>query len=119
VKGGNVADKAKSLAGQTLRWKFTEGPTAGVTYEHTFNRDGTVDWRDVANAPKGESRREKKADTQYASFEVAPHTHLVSYLADSGYTLSVALNLDTQRCYGIASNDKEWYPIMGKLEPVK
>ena len=28
--------------GQTMRWTFHEGPTAGSTYEHTFGKNGTV-----------------------------------------------------------------------------
>ena len=72
---------------------------------------------------KGKKEKEKKhakpTAPQYASFEVAPATHLVSYLSDSGYTLTVALNLDTQLCYGIASNEKEWYPLEGHLVPAQ
>jgi hypothetical protein len=49
---------------------------------------------------------------------VAPATHLVSYLSDSGYTLTVALNLDTRRCFGVASNEKDWYPISGTVRDV-
>lgn len=107
---------SKSLAGMTLRWRFDEGPTAGTTYEHTFRLDGRVVWRDVS---KKDSKSEKGADAagaKYASFEIAPAAHLVSYLADSGYTLTVALNFETQKCFGIASNQKEWYPLTGTLE---
>jgi hypothetical protein len=43
----------------------------------------------------------------------------VSYLSKSGYTLTVALNLENLRCYGIASNNEAWYPVTGTLEIVK
>jgi hypothetical protein len=106
-----------SLAGRTLRWKIEDGPTAGSEYEHTFERDGSVVFRKVeGGAAKGEGTREKK----YASFEVAPEVQLVSYLAaESGYTLTVALNFETGRLYGFASNDKEWHPVSGTFEAVK
>ena len=121
--------RSQSLAGQTLRWKFADGPTAGTVYEHTFREDGTVVWRDVSPEKEGAGAKGEKGagkgapsealakpeGPEYASFEVAPSTHLVSYLSDSGYTLTVALNLDTQRCYGIASNEDEWYPLEGEL----
>jgi hypothetical protein len=29
------------------------------------------------------------------------------------------MNFDTGRLYGFASNDKEWYPVSGRLEVVK
>ena len=104
--------RGNSLAGQTLRWKFDEGPTAGTVFEHTFRPDGTVVWRDVGEKTKGPG-------PTYASFQVAPETHLVSYRAESGYTLTVALNLGTKKCWGIASNEKEWYPLTGSLATIR
>lgn len=120
-----MAEKAKSVAGRTFRWTFNEGPTAGKTYEHTFNPDGTVVYREASGAAKGKSEGgksapEKKAPpTRYAAFEVAPETHMVSYLAGSGFTLTVAMNLQTKKCYGVASNEKQWFPVTGTLEAVK
>jgi hypothetical protein len=105
-----------SLKGQTLRWKFEEGPTAGSTYEHTFESDGSVAFRKVEGAAQGKPTRVKK----YGSFEVAPEVQLVSYLAEeSGYTLTIAMNFETGKLYGFASNDKEWHPVSGTLETVK
>jgi hypothetical protein len=109
---------ATSLSGRTIRWKFEEGgPTGGGTYEHTFAPDGSVSfWKlDGDAGAKGKPTREKK----YASFEVAPEVQLVSYLGASGYTLTVAMNFDTGRLYGFASNDKEWYPLSGTFEEVE
>jgi hypothetical protein len=104
-----------SLSGRTLRWTFEDGPTAGGTYEHTFDPDGSVSFRKVDEGEEGKPTREKK----YASFEVAPEVQIVSYLAESGYTLTVALNFETGRLYGFASNDKEWYPVSGTVEEVE
>jgi hypothetical protein len=108
---------AQSLEGRTLRWKFDDGPAAGKTFEHTFRPDGTVVWREVTPGATDEGKG-KGRGTKYASFEVAPETHLVSYPSDSGYTLTVAANLDTKECWGVASNEREWYPLKGSLEPV-
>jgi RimJ/RimL family protein N-acetyltransferase len=113
-----MTESTTSLAGRTFKWTFTEGPTAGGTYEHTFEADGSVSFRKVEagdTGGEGKPTREKK----YASFEVAPDVHLVSYLGASGYTLTVAMNLQTGRLYGFASNDKEWHPVSGTLETVK
>ncbi|MES1242374.1 MAG: MoaF N-terminal domain-containing protein [Acidobacteriota bacterium] len=104
-----------SLVGRTFRWTFEDGPTAGGTYEHTFDADGSVSFRKLGGDKEGKPTREKK----YASFEVAPEVQLVSYLAESGYTLTVAMNLETNRIYGFASNDKEWHPVSGRLEVVE
>jgi hypothetical protein len=106
-----------SLAGRTQRWKFHEGPTAGKMYEHTFYPDGTVSWREVEGAGKEKPSAEKRPTTRYAAFEVAPGLHLVSYLAESGYTLTVLVNTSNNQLHGFASSTKEWYPLTGTLEP--
>ena len=109
-----------SLAGETQRWRFTSGPTANQTYEHTFNRDGTVTWKSVdpsAKTQPSKSGAEKKTSpARYVSFEVDPNLHLVSYLSDSGYTLTVLVNRRTRALVGFASNQTEWYPVQGVLE---
>ena len=107
-----MIETATSLSGRTFTWRFTEGPTAGSAYEHTFLPDGSVEFRKLDGATKGKPTHEKK----YASYEVAPDVYLVSYLGASGYTLTVAMNLETGRLYGFASNDKEWHPVSGTVD---
>jgi len=73
-----------------------------------------------AKSASGKSAPERKApSTRYAAFEVAPETHMISYLSDSGFTLTVTMNLETKKCYGVASNEKQWFPVTGTLEAVK
>lgn len=55
--------------------------------------------------------------SKYVSFVVAPRVHLVSYLSSAGYTLTTCMNLETKQLHGFASNDKEWHPLTGTLEP--
>ena len=116
AKESPLPESSRTLAGRTLQWKFVDGPTAEKVYEHTFHRDGTVVFHEVKAGSKPQPSKE---GPKYASFEVAPATHLVSYLSDSGFTLTVAVNLDTRRVYGIASNEKQWFPVTGTLESVK
>jgi hypothetical protein len=77
-----------SLSGKTIRWMFVDGPTAGITFEHTLNPDGSIVWRAVDGAFKGASRREKL----YGPARINDQTWTVSYLAESGHTLTVVLN---------------------------
>lgn len=111
-----------SLAGESQRWSFDSGPTAGSTYEHTFNDDGTVTWKDANPASKGGAKadQEKKStpavSTAYASFDVGDDKHLVSYLSkDSGYTLTVLVDRRSKALHGFASNASEWIPVTGTL----
>ena len=114
-----MAEQTNPLAGRTFRWTFNDGPTAGKTYEHVFNPDGTVVFKEANGAPQPAAAGEQGPGTKYASFEIGPNTHLVSYLSNHGYTLTVAMNLDNKELHGFASNDKEWHPVKGTVEVVK
>ena len=114
-----MAEQTNQLAGRTFRWTFNDGPTTGKTYEHVFNPDGTVVFREVNGATPPAAASEKGPGTKYASFQIAPNMYLVSYLSNHGYTLTVAMNLDNKELHGFASNDKEWHPLKGTVEVVK
>ena len=53
----------KSLVGSTVRWSFDEGPTKGSIYEHTFNRDGSVEYREVTEGKdKGKGKAVRRRE---------------------------------------------------------
>jgi hypothetical protein len=108
-------DRAEAIRGKTVRLTWTEGPTQGSTHEHVFHRDGTVEWRDADAAAKGGAAKERPP---YAAVEVADGVYAVSYLAASGYTLTVVLNFRDQRVVGFASSAKDWHPVRGRFEVV-
>lgn len=124
-----MAKTADALAGKTFHFKFTDGPTAGSTYEHTFRKNGTVAWRSADPAPRpkpkairpGAKTAKKKPEPapRYASFQIAPGVHLMSYLSNGGYTLTLALNLWNGQLHGFASNDKEWFPVSGTVKEIQ
>jgi hypothetical protein len=101
-----------SLYGKTLRWTFTDGPMAGATYDHTFHKDGSVEFASVEGAEAGKPTRQKNA----AAVKVADDVFAVSYLGDSGYTLTVILNFQQMKMVGFASNDKQWSQQKGTFE---
>ena len=103
-----------SLSGKTIRWTFVDGPTAGVTFEHTFHPDGSVVWRAVDGAYKGASAQEKR----YGAVRVNDETWAVSYLAQSGHTLTVVLDFANHQATGFASDDKTWHQLSGTFEMV-
>jgi hypothetical protein len=107
--------KFDSLYGKTLRWTFTAGPVAGTTFEHTFNEDGTVVFRGVDGNEKDKSTRAKDS----AVVKITNEVFAVSYLADSGYTLTVVLNLERGEMVGFASNEKQWFQQKGTFEVLK
>jgi phenolic acid decarboxylase len=111
-KNMTMNQKIESLYDKTIRWTFTDGPMAGATYEHTFHKDGTVDFSSIDGSQKGKPTREKRA----AAVKVADGVFVVSYLGASGYTLTVVLNLEQMSMIGFASNDKEWIKQKGTFE---
>lgn len=119
--------RASAVRGKIIRYIWTEGPTKGKTYDHVFHGDGTVEWHDVGSpdVPSGAgaskaSPSEKKATTPerapYAAMEAAQDVYAVSYLAPSGYTLTVVLDFKTSRMVGIASSGTTWVPVAGRFE---
>lgn len=113
--------RAPAIRGTTMRWAWSEGPTKGRVHEHTFHPDGTVEWRDADAAPSsGEARAPVPPERPpYAAFEVTGDVYAVSYLAPSGFTLTVVLDFATHRLVGFASGKEQWHPLRGTFEVVR
>jgi hypothetical protein len=106
------------IRGKTMLWTWIDGPTKGKTHEHVFARDGTVTWREVG-AQRGVPQNGPAEAPVYRALKAADKVYLVSYLAHSGYTLTVALNLRNNTMVGFASSAKEWYPVKGVFRIVE
>ena len=103
------------LAGKRIRWSFVDGPIPDTTFEHSFNVDGSVTWTIVDGPHKGASVREK----EYGAVKVSENTWALSYLAASGHTLTVVLNLENHRAFAFGSNEKSWEMVNGTFEILK
>lgn len=101
-----------TLLGRTIRWTFSDGPSKGATFEHTFNDDGSVTWRAVDGEGKAQLNHERHAGVA----PVSEHVVLASYLAANGFTLTVALNFADMQMTGIASNHETWTVQKGSFE---
>lgn len=110
---------SSAVTGKTIRFSWKDGPTKGMTHEHVFHEDGTVEWHSVD--PSGSRERAAPAHAERPRFVdegIADGIRLVSYLSSSGYTLTVVLNYDNGSIAGVASNEKSWTPIHGTFEVV-
>jgi hypothetical protein len=103
------------LTGKSIKWSFADGPVAGTLFQHTFHDDGSVTWTILDGTYKGATAREKPC----AAVRLSDNTVVMSYLAASGHTLTVALNLDEGRMSGFASSDKEWSVMSGTFEMIE
>ena len=109
-----------SLRGKSVRFSWTDGPTKGTTHEHVFHDDGTVEWHAVGDEKKGNGRKET-GDVDRPKFvdeSVSDGVRMVSYLSDSGYTLTAVLNFNDKSIVGIASNEETWTPVHGSFQIV-
>jgi len=116
---------AKNLVrGRTIRFTWTDGPTKGSTHEHVFDEDGTVEWHSGEESGSRASTDEAARDRapaerpRYSSIEVTDDFWMVSYLSNSGYTLTVVLNFEDGSLVGVASNDQKWFPMRGQFQVV-
>lgn len=120
-----AVERADAVRGKTIRLIWTAGPTKGKTHEHVFWEDGTVEWREAdggGKAPAAASQGKGGAVKErppYSAMKVADGIYAVSYLAPSGFTLTVVLNFMDNRIVGFASGAKEWHPLQGRFEVVK
>jgi hypothetical protein len=121
----NRTEQADAIRGKTIRLTWLDGPTKGKVYEHEFHDDGTVEWRDVVDPGTGSAAAGRTTSVQaaerppYAAIRVADGVYAVSYLALSGFTLTVILNFQDRRMVGFASGAKEWHPLRGTFEVVR
>jgi hypothetical protein len=114
------------VRGKTIRWTYDDGPMAGKSFEHTFGDDGVVTWRDAGNADKGtkppingKQKTGKPATEARAKYEVAAINDdvcAVSYLSESGFTLTSVLDFASGTVVSFASNEKELVPQRGMFE---
>lgn len=104
-----------AVRGRTVRFHWHDGPTKGVTHEHVFHLDGTVEWRSAKPGNHGPREAERPP---YIDEPISDGVRLVSYQSNSGYTLTVALNHRNGELKGVASSDQSWVPVHGRFEVV-
>jgi hypothetical protein len=102
------------ITGHTLRWKFQDGPMAGRSFDHTFSRNGGLMFREVDGDPNA---KPGVAD-QYEVASLGQDVHAVSYLSNSGYTLTVVLDYRTKKLVAFASNEESLTMQHGTFEPL-
>jgi hypothetical protein len=122
---GSSMTSAK-VTGKTVRLSWTEGPTKGTTQAHHFFADGTVEWHSEAGdkpasqaGANKDAAKKKPERPKYMAADIGADACLVSYLSQSGYTLTVALNFGDGSTVGVASNEKTWVPVRGSFELAK
>ena len=102
------------ITGHTLRWTFQDGPMAGKSFDHAFNRNGSVSFREVGGDPNA---KPGMAD-QYHVASVGQDVHTVSYLSNSGFTLTVVLDFRSKKLIAFASNEQSLTMQQGTFEPL-
>jgi MoaF N-terminal domain len=112
-------DRDPAIRGKTIRFRWTDGPTKGTTHEHLFHQDGTVEWHDAGASKPSSSAGRAPERAAYSASQVAEGAYVVSYLAPSGWTLTVVLNFGNAQLIGFASSAKDWFPVRGTFEVVR
>ena len=86
---------------------------AGKSFDHTFSRHGSVTFREV----DGDPNAKPGAAGQYHVASLGPDVHAVSYLSNSGYTLTIVLDFKTRKLVAFASNEQSLTMQHGTFEP--
>lgn len=105
----------ETLIGRTIQWTFDDGPTAGTTYEHTFNEDGSVEFCAVGEDESGQPGEVVRVD-ECAVTPIAPGIFAISYLSPGGYCLTAILNCEDNVVTAFASSKGSWDQQSGSFE---
>jgi hypothetical protein len=103
---------ANPITGHSLRFRFVDGPVAGKSFDHTFSRNGHVTFMEAGGDPNGKPGSAQ----QYEVASINTDVHTVSYLAPSGFTLTVILDYKTMKLVSFASNEKSLTMQQGTFE---
>jgi len=107
-----AAMKNNRIAGKIVRFSFDDGPMAGKTFEHSFDVDGTVKFRQMGGEAKPGAERSDAKDasgspgTKYEVGSIRDDVFAVSYLSPTGYTLTAILDFKTNGLVAFSSNEK-------------
>jgi hypothetical protein len=101
-----------AVAGKTLRFTFKNGPMAGKTFEHVFERSGSVRFHPM------DATGEDTTVRDYESAAIGPDVAVISYLSSSGFTLTAVLDYRTKALVAFSSNDKMHLMQYGTFEEV-
>lgn len=97
-----------ALHGKTLRFIFEDGAMKGKSFDHVFDKDGSVSWSEVGG---------KAMKAEHAGIEqIGDGCYTASYLGSKGFTLTTTFNLDTGKLVSFASDGKEWSVHRGRVE---
>jgi len=99
------------IRGNTIRWKFSDGPTANKSFEHEFRADGSLSYR-------MEGSDKAMTEERYEATRINDNVFAVSYLASSGWTLTSILDFESGKVTAFASNDKSLIVQHGTFELV-
>ena len=103
---------ANPITGHSLRFKFADGPMAGKSFDHTFNRNGQVSFREVGGDPNA---KPGSAD-QYQVASLGQDVHTLSYLSGNGFTLTVVMDYKSMKLVAFASNESSLIMQHGSFE---
>ena len=103
---------ANPITGHSLRFKFADGPMAGKSFDHTFNRNGQVTFREIGADPNA---KPGSAD-QYQVASLGQDIHTLAYRSGNGYTLTVVLDYKTMKLVAFASNESSLIMQHGSFE---
>ncbi|MDC1162316.1 phenolic acid decarboxylase [Tenacibaculum sp.] len=106
--------KTNSLVGKTIIWEWIEGAFKGGKYEVSLFNNGSIHWKGLEGAEKGQ----EATDKQYSIMQISNNVHTLSWLESIGWTVTVTINTKENTAFGFVSNNEQWYPLSGILESI-
>ena len=106
-----IAATPDRFRGTTQRWRFDSGPLSGVTRDHTFNEDWSLNWREPGGSQQGAAGRARAFSVQ----PVRSQLFLLSFAIAPGETVTAAVDFASERFVGFQSGSEYRHAIGGSV----
>lgn len=99
--------------GKTIQHTWTEGAFSGGSFKNTYHSNNSVSLECVAGVMKGTKAEQKNYSARFISKDL----WLMSWLEDSGYSVSIVFDFANKKVTGTISKPAgEFYPVSGTID---
>lgn len=116
TKTSQKIENSNQFYGKTIQHTWTEGAFAGGSFKNQYRNDNSASLECVAGGYKG-TKAELKT---YSARSLGKNLWLMSWLEESGYSVSIVFDFDNKKVTGtISKPNAEFYPVSGTIDSIE
>jgi len=116
INKNQTMENSNQFYGKTIQHTWTEGAFAGGSFKNQYRSDNSASLECVAGGYKGTKAELKN----YSAKNIGNNLWLMSWLEESGYSVSIVFDFATNKVTGtISKPNAEFYPVSGTIDSVE